>query len=161
MKRIISAIAATLLMTGCVTLVTLPPTHTPTKTSLELQVMQSRDFDIPKRVVFASTMSVFQDLGYSISASDLDTGYISAKSPTQHKVVIGHRAEMRDTKATAFIEEFRPGITRVRLSFTNTLEWSTVNVAKLLQEYPIEDATVYNNAFIKIQESIFIRTGTN
>ena len=60
MKRIISIIAATLLMTGCVTL---PPTHTPTKTSLELQIMQSRDFDNPKRVVFASTIgAVIKDV---------------------------------------------------------------------------------------------------
>ena len=158
MKIPLVLVAVALLLTGCVTL---PPTHTPTKTSLELQVMQSRDFDTPKRVVFASTMWVFQDLGYSIISSDLDTGYISAKSPTQQQVVIGHRVEMRDTKATAFIEEFRPGVIKVRLSFINALEWSTGTGTKLFQEYPIEDATVYNNAFIKIQEAIFIRTGTN
>ena len=158
MKRIISIIAATLLMTGCITF---PPTHTPTKTSLELQVMQTRDFDTSKRIVFASTMFVLQDLGYSISASDLDTGYISAKSPTQHKVVIGQRIEMKDTKVTAFIEEIRPGLTKVRLNFVNNEEWSSSYGAKLVQDNPIEDPAVYNNAFIKLQEAIFIRTGTN
>ena len=158
MKRIISIIAATLLMTGCVTT---PPNYVPTKTSLELQIMQSRDFDTPKRVVFASTMWVFQDLGYSIIASDLDTGYISAKSPTQQKRDPGIKMMMNYTKATAFIEEFRPGLVKVRLSFINSEEWSFASAVKLVQDTPIEDPAVYNNAFIKIQEAIFIRTGTN
>jgi hypothetical protein len=159
MKRIISIIAATLLMTGCVTN---PPNYVPTKTSLELQAIQSREFETPKRIAFASAISVFQDFGYQITSSDLDTGYIAAKSPTQHDGWYGIRT-MKDTKATAFVEELRPGVTKVRLSFVNTLERSGTGVyaAKVVQDTPIEDPAVYNNAFVKIQEAIFIRSGTN
>jgi len=50
---------------------------------LALQQMQTQDFDTPKEILFASTMSVFQDSGLTIEASDLATGFITAKSPTR------------------------------------------------------------------------------
>lgn len=154
MKKIIAATAIAFLLVGCV-----PNNYKPTKTGLELQAFQSKEFDTQKKIAFASTMSVFQDLGYSITSSDLETGYITAKSPTQNEMGFG-KIIMRDTKSSAFIEELRPGKTKVRLSFVNTEEWSSSYGAKLVQDNPIEDAAIYNNAFTKIQEAIFIRTET-
>lgn len=152
MKKIITAISIALLLVGCV-----PNNYKSTKTSLELQAFQSKEFDTHKKIAFASTMSVFQDLGYSITTSDFETGYVTAKSPTQNEVGFG-KMIMKDTKASAFIEELRPGKTKVRLSFVNTEEWSGSYGGKLVQDNPIEDPTVYNNAFTKIQEAIFIRS---
>lgn len=154
MKKIITVVSAAFLMAGCV-----PNNYKPTKTSLELQAFQSKEFEAPKKITFASTMSVFQDLGYTITSTDLETGYIAAKSPTQNEVGFG-KMIMKDTKSTAFLEELRPGVTKVRLSFVNTEEWSGSYGAKLVQDHPIEDPAVYNNAFTKIQEAIFIRTAT-
>ena len=154
MKKIVAAIAVALLLAGC-----MPQNYKPTKTSLELQAFQAKEFDTQKKVAFASTLSVFQDLGYTITSTDLETGYIAAKSPTQNEVGFG-KMIMKDTKSTAFIEELRPGITKIRLSFVNTEEWSGAYGGKLVQDNPIEDPTVYNNAFTKIQEAIFIRTAT-
>jgi len=154
MKTMIVTISIALLMAGCV-----PNNYKPTKTSLELQAFQSKEFETQKKIAFASTMSVFQDLGYSITSSDIETGYISAKSPTQNEVGFG-KMIMKDTKSTAFIEELRPGKTKVRLNFVNTEEWSGAYGSKLVQDNPIEDPTIYNNAFTKIQEAIFIRTAT-
>jgi hypothetical protein len=154
MKKIIAAISIAFLLAGCT-----PANYKPTKTSLELQAFQAKEFDTQKKIAFASTLSVFQDLGYSITASDMETGYIAAKSPTQHEMGFG-KVIMKDTRTTAFIEELRPGITKVRLSFVNNEEWSSSYGAKLVQDNPIEDPTVYNNAFTKIQEAIFIRSAT-
>jgi len=156
MRRItIFAIAAILILSSCTT-----PHYKPTKTSLELQAIQAREFDAKKKVAFASVLSVFQDLGYIVKSSDLETGFITAKSPTQggFKLFVGHT--MKDTHATAFIEELRPGKTKVRLNFVKSTESSSGYGAKRKQEVPIEDSTVYNNAFVKIQEAIFIRTAT-
>lgn len=159
MNKTLTVLFITSLLAGCGSI---PPNYVSTKTSLELQVMQSKEFETPKRIAFASAISVFQDFGYQITSSDLDTGYIAAKSPTQHDGWYGIRT-MKDTKATAFVEELRPGVTKVRLSFVNTLERSGTGVyaAKVVQDTPIEDPAVYNNAFLKIQEAIFIRSGTN
>lgn len=154
MKKTIAVISVAFLLAGC-----MPSNYQPTKTSLELQAFQAKEFDTHKKIAFASTLSVFQDLGYTITSTDLETGYIAAKSPTQHEQGFA-KIIMKDTKATAFIEELRPGMTKVRLSFVNTEEWSGTYGAKLVQDHPIEDPTVYNNAFVKIQEAIFIRTAT-
>lgn len=155
MKNLLFVLCAASLLAGCV-----PNNYKPTKTSMELQAFQAKEFDTSKKIAFASAMSVFQDLGYAITSSDLETGYIAAKSPTQNEVGFG-KMIMKDTKATAFIEELRPGKTKMRLNFINTEEWSGAYGAKLVQDHPIEDAAIYNNAFTKIQEAIFIRTASN
>lgn len=152
MKKIIVATSIAFLLVGCV-----QNNYTPTKTSLELQAFQAKEFDTQKKTAFASTMSVFQDLGYSITTSDFETGYITAKSPTQSEVAFT-LVLMKDTKSSAFIEELRPGKTKVRLSFVSTEELSGSYGKKMVREKPIEDPTIYNNAFTKIQEAIFIRT---
>lgn len=152
MKKIIAAISVALLLAGC-----MPQNYKPTKTSLELQAFQAKEFDTNKKIAFASTLSVFQDLGYTITSTDIETGYIASKSPTQHTMGLG-KIIMKDTKATAFVEELRPGKTKIRLSFVNTEEWSGSYGGKLVQDNPIEDPAVYTNAFTKIQEAIFIRT---
>ena len=156
MKRTILLLAVALLLTGCIAT---PPSYKSTKTSLELQVIQTKELEVPKKIVFASTMFVLQDLGYSIISSDLDTGYISAKSPTQSSFSYP-RTKLTHTKVTAFIEQLRPGVTQVRLSFIDSEEWQ-FGMSTMIQENPIDDAIIYGNAFIKIQEAIFIRSAVN
>ena len=130
----------------------------PQLTSLQLQAIQSRDFETSKKVAFASVMSVFQDLGYIIESANLNTGFITAKSPTKSGFDFQGSA-MRCTKATAFIEELRPGLTKVRLNFVDSRETSSQQGAKNMNEEPVESGQIYQNAFTKIQEAIFIRTG--
>ncbi len=143
------------LLAGC-----RPANYVPTKSSLELQAIQMKEFDTTKNIAFASVLSVFLDLGYHINASDINTGYISAKSPTQNEAGFG-KMIMKDSKATAFIEELKPSKTTIRINFVNTEEWSGGGGRKLVQDTPIEDSTVYNNAFNKIREAIFIRSAVN
>ena len=152
-KLALSSIAVILILGGCMT------NYKSTKTSLEIQAIQAKVFDTKKKVAFASVLSVFQDLGYIIKTSDLVTGFITAKSPTQSGRTFGGYT-MIDTNATAFIEELRPGKTKVRLNFVKSEERSSVYGAKQKQDTPIEDPTIYNNAFVKIQEGIFIRSAS-
>jgi len=127
----------------------------PKKTSLELQAIQSREFETNKKTAFASVISVFQDIGYIIGSADLETGFISAKSPTK----TSDEFIVEDTKATAFIEEIRKNVTKVRLNFVNSVE-QPIGVQISKNEVPVEDPQTYQNAFSKIQEGIFIREST-
>ena len=52
-------------------------------TPLEIQSIQTRDYDKGKDIVFPSVMSVLQDLGYSIKAADIVTGLITAESTAE------------------------------------------------------------------------------
>ena len=100
MKKISKLLALVLLisLTGC-----LPPPKS-TKTALELQSFQAKEFETTKKIAFASTLSVLQDHGYIIGSASLDTGLISGKSPTNSANMFFYK-EMTDVKSTAFVEE--------------------------------------------------------
>ncbi|HHT9138590.1 MAG TPA: hypothetical protein ACFYEK_15270 [Candidatus Wunengus sp. YC60] len=131
-----------------------------TKTSLELQSIQSKEFETTKKIAFASVLTVFQDLGYIIGSADFDTGFITAKSPTNSGFVLFVGNVMKSSKATAFIEQTSDNQTKIRLNFVNNTETSSGYGMKKETEIPIEDPKTYENAFAKIQEAIFIRTET-
>jgi len=138
---------------GCV----MPPAK-PQLSSLQLQVIQSRDFETSKKLAFASVMSVFQYLGYIIESANLDTGFITAKSPTR-SIYEFRGVAMRCTRATAFIEELKPDLSKVRLNFVDSVETSSQQGARNVNDTAVENPQIYQNAFTKIQEAIFIRTG--
>ena len=152
MRKLLFLLLLLISVTACV-----PDVYRTNKTSLKLQAIQARVFDTTKTVAFAAVLSVFQDLGYIVTASDIVTGFITAKSPTQNEMGFG-KIIMKDSRSTAFIEEFVPGKTKVRLTFVSTEEWSGAYGMKNLQENLIDNPLIYNNAFMKIQEGIFIRS---
>jgi len=135
------AIALCLSATACAPL---PPMQKPAMTPLETQSIQSRDYEHDKNVVFPSVMSVFQDLGYTVTSADRDTGFISANraSSSQSKkynnfgvflIEMAKDSKVKNkalttsqTKATAFVEKIG-SITKVRLNFVNTSKKSYAN----------------------------------
>ena len=131
----------------------------PQLTPLEIQAMQTREFEAQKNVVFAGTMSVFQDLGYTIQNADRDTGLITAKSVAQssHSFWTSDN-RVTQTNATAFIERIGK-ITKVRLNFVESLQSSSDTGQTNRKDTPILDAAVYQNAFERIESAIFIRSG--
>ena len=155
MKKIafISFIFSIFIFASCAT------NYRSSKTSLELQSIQAKEFEANKDVTFAATMSVFQDLGYSISSAEINTGLISAKSPTNHS---NWNNDDTYTEATAFIEYFpTKKVTKVRLNFLSVRSFfAPFTTTRSRTDDVIDDLMIYQNAFSKIQEGIFIRTGT-
>ncbi|MFA6315869.1 MAG: hypothetical protein WC943_00470 [Elusimicrobiota bacterium] len=149
MKKFIAVLLLAIL-SGCAS--------APKLTSLELQAIQKRQYDSSKQIVFASAMSVFQDLGYTIKSADIQTGLIQAQSPTESTVFFG--SYMSNVEATAFVEELSPAKSSIRLNFVQVNESSSGYGMKSKSDTPIVDSKVYQNAFTKIQEAIFIRTNT-
>jgi hypothetical protein len=132
--------------------------YKPAKTGLQLQAFQKQEFEATKKIAFASTMSVFQDLGYAVGSADFETGFITAKSPTQSVAGLFTTTVMKDAKATAFIEELRTNSATVRLNFVMCKEESGAYGAKRTEEKPVEDPAVYREVFTKIQQAIFVRS---
>jgi len=142
---------------GCVT----PPEPAPT--SLQLQAFQAKEFETSKVAAFGSVVSVFQDLGYIIASADRETGFITAASPAGNKsnvweVLAGTTSSVQ-TRATAFLEEIRPGFTSIRLNFVDARRQSTQYGQTTDNDRPILEPKVYEAAFEKIGEAIFIRSG--
>jgi hypothetical protein len=150
MKKALIVVAAITAISGCAA-------KKPQLTSLELQSIQSREYSAEKKIVFQSTLSVFQDLGYVVQQADLETGFITAKSPTKNDMVPFVGMSMTDTKATAFVEQVGAK-SKVRLNFVASNETSNAYGMKSSQDTPVEEPSVYQNALTKIQEAVFIRS---
>lgn len=132
-----------------------PPQMTP----LEIQSMQTRSFTASYNNTFASTMSVFQDLGYTVTNADKDTGLISAQSATDNNVafqIFTGSTLNTQTAATAFIERLK-GKSVVRLNFVQKSKTSSGWGQTDARDTPILDVTIYQNAFERIENAIFLR----
>jgi len=154
-KNILLTLLTAISLSGCLT-----TKHKPNMTPLEIQSLQSREYEATKEVVFPSVISVFQDIGYTISNANLQTGLISAESSSDSdfssRFWLGV-TKVSQTKATAFIEKIGSK-TKVRLSFVEVKRVSSKWGQTDRQDTPILDAKLYQNAFDKIENAIFIRS---
>ena len=137
----------------------LEDSQTPQLTPLEIQTLQTREYKASKERVFASVMSMLQNLGYTILSADQATGLITAKSLLQS-----------DTHytATAFVESMGQ-MTRVRLSFVQKVSGSywhsgfdahdrDGHMVKYKHESQVLDTALYQNAFEQIDSELFVRS---
>jgi hypothetical protein len=146
-SRILTILILTSFMFGC----TLQNNYKPTKTSLELQSIQKREFDTSYKIAFASTLSVFQDKGYIIETADSSTGFITASSPknNKHDWIWTGSNTMNSVKATAFIETMPSKKTAIRLNFINYQEVSSAYGSKGQNSVPIGKARILSRCFRK------------
>lgn len=150
-------LAATLLLTT-LTACGNPKPYLPTVEPLALQQMQMQEFETSKRILFASVVSVLQDNGFIISSADFDTGVISAQSPVQsdRSSWSGNTYSIYN-KASAFVEDARPGFSRVRLNFVEVSNRQEYNGGGGLNESPVEMPAFYERIFQRIREAVFVR----
>ncbi len=137
---------------------------------LQLQALQTREFEVDHTTAMRSDMSVFQDLGYIIQGADKDVGFITASSPARGTTATfidlllalgssGTAARTTSqTRATAVIEEVRPNFTTVRLNFVINMRSSSSDGGDSENDRPIEDPEPYRVAFSKIEDAIFVRS---
>lgn len=132
----------------------------PKPTGLELQQMQSRDFEVPKNIGFSAVMSVLQDEGYRIGSADKDTGLITGIASTQSKTTfvpfVGFGKKKKTPVVSAYLEERSQSITRIRLNFVMG-RYKANQYGADADEKPIDDPLVYQQAFEKIEKAIFVR----
>jgi len=152
----ISLITLTLLIAGCAS------APKSSMTPLQVQSLQSRSFESTKEIVFPSVVSVFQDLGYNIKSADAASGFINAESAADSNAwtkALFNMSQVKQTKATGFIEQIG-NTTRVRLNFLASNSTSTAYGRNDKQETPILNSEVYQTAFEKIENAIFIRSAS-
>jgi hypothetical protein len=133
-------------------------------TPLQLQSFQAREFEASKTAAFGSVLTVFQDLGYIVASADKETGFITAASPAGTQTgfwdALGGVQTSGQTRATAFVEEIRPGFVSVRLNFVNARHRSTFYGQTNDVDKPVLDPKAYQAAFERIGDGIFVRTGS-
>ena len=151
MVRIGLGLLVSSILVSCATTVQLTP--------MEIQALQTRDFEAGKQTVFNSVVSVFQDLGYTITQADLDSGIVTAEgaAKTQGAWALLGVSQNKQSVATSFIEEIGD-VTQVRLSFVIRTQASGIYGQTSRQDEPVVEAEVYQNAFEQIEQAIFVRS---
>jgi hypothetical protein len=158
-KTLLTSTLVSLWIAGC-------STPEPQKTSLEIQAIQAKNFDASKKVAFNAVMSVLQDLGFIVQSASLETGFITADSPVKKDTsggatflaIFGGARSEGKSAVTASVEEITDKKSRVRLNFINRSMQSSSYGQNSTQDTPVLDPAVYQKAFDKIGEAIFIRT---
>lgn len=133
----------------------------PKMSGLQLQQMQSHDIEAPQKIAFAAVMTVLQDDGYRIGSADRETGLITATASTKTKMTwmpfIGFGRSKKTTVVSAYIEDRGPNQSRIRLNFVMGKLSNNSSMLGLSDEEPILDAAVYQAAFEKIDQAVFVR----
>ena len=139
-------LAVVCVVAGCAT--------APEMTPMEIQEMQTRDFEGGKQIVFNSVVSVFQDLGYVISQADVDTGIVTAEGTTQTDYGAAFFGVNKNEQAvaSAFIEEIGQE-TRVRLNFVIRTRTGLAG----RDDRAVLEHEPYQNAFERIEQAVFVR----
>ncbi|MDR1433427.1 MAG: hypothetical protein LBI61_03785 [Puniceicoccales bacterium] len=132
------------------------------RTSVDIQALQTRQFECSYKVAFAAVVDVFQDLGFVIQSSDFTTGLVIAKSNVQSRESLGFSTFKPETKATwdvgtAHVEEVGHNIVSVRVSFVRHKKASYEYGSSSESSFAITDGRFYTNFFEKVDKSIFIR----
>ena len=137
----------------------------PTMTPMELQSIQSKEFEATKDNLFSAVMTVTQDLGYQVESADLQTGFITAASATENKTgffeVMAGMSSSGNTRMTAYIQQMPNKMSKVRLNFLNSKNSSSAYGRSSSKDKPVLDPAVYNNAWEKIDEAIFVINALN
>ena len=155
LHRAIARFFLATLLAGCVA-----SAKSPEMTSLQIQAIQLKEYESTKEIVFPSVVSVFQDIGYIISNTDLETGIITAESAAENNPAMAFFfgvSVVKQTKVTAFVEQLG-STTRVRLNFVEIEKSSSSYGQNDRKDIPIMDTKIYQNAFNKIGDAIFIRS---
>ena len=129
----------------------------PRLNSLQIEAMQTRTFNVNKRVAFNAVTTVFQNLGYIVQTANFDTGFITAESP-KNTDFFGTTTFI---KTTAFITERTGKTTKIRINFVASTAYSTQKGYPIVNDTPIENGQSYVSAFNKIRQQIFVSTGMN
>ena len=156
MKKFAFVASAILLVSG--TVASAKEAKAPQMSGLQLQQFQSHEFGYSYGVVFASTLSVLQDLGYVIKSGDKETGLITAEGINDSRTSgLGMRVTTTIPSVSAFIEPVSQTATRVRFTFIvkETKLWA----GKLEKETQnmVTDQAVYQSAFEKVESAAFVR----
>jgi len=131
------------------------------KTSLEIQAYQSKTFEADKKTTFNSVVSVLQDLGYIVISASMETGFITAESPVKNTTdltgaLFGVRSEGR-VAVTVTVEDLKATATKVRFNFVNRSKNTEQYGTQTNRDRPITDPKLYQKAFDKVDEAIFLR----
>ncbi len=169
LRKILLPLILSVCLIGCV-MAPPPPQLNP----LQIEAMQTQQFDAAKRKTFDAVMTVLQNEGYVIQAANYDTGFITAKSETQEasgmddpffQFAMGFGGNGRpehitfDKTVSAFVTPVKiKGKTssKVRLSFVAHRTITGGGEGTRTEDKQILDPELYKKIFADIRQQVFV-----
>lgn len=143
-------------LTGCVTVDSIFGQEDKPISSVEMQALQTREYDADYVQVFAAVIGAFQTYGYTINQADRETGLISGKTPTTAEMnMMFVRNEYQG--ATAFVEQVGKNRVKVRISLVKHVSASGSYGQQGEKEAAITRSEPYRDIFNKVQQSLFLK----
>lgn len=129
----------------------------PQLTPLEIKSIQSKTFETPYDTAYKAVISVLQDLGYTIKNTDYGSGVITADSITTSKTDWFWTGNTygKNTRITVSVISVK-NKSQIRLNIIEVDYRSSAYGANSRNELRILDPKIYQNAFTKIENTIFI-----
>jgi len=147
MKKWCVAILLTIMSMGCATT---------QLTALQRRTLESRDLEGKYDDAFKATMQVLQDEGYIIKNADFKSGVIQGETGIKKDFWVG----MKNSEATATLEQFGENTVKERISFVNktksSSQYGTHENSKI-----VEDPELFQRIYDNIQKEMFVRQNLN
>lgn len=145
-------------MTACTTVDGVFGEIDPPISPVELEAIQTREYEADFKQAFAATVGAFQSYGYSIESADKDTGLVIAKTTSDATInYMTGLTRVEYDKATAFLEQVAPGRVKVRVSIVKHVSAKSAYGGGGEKEAMRTKPDVYQQIFMKIDQSLFMK----
>lgn len=145
-------------LTGCITVDSIFGEMDKPVSSVELQAIQTREFQATEEQTFGAVISTFQDYGYIINSADRSTGMVLAKTTSEAEIMpLTSITRVEYNKATAFIEKIAKDRVKVRVSVVKYVSATGAYGGGGEKEVMRTNPQIYQEIFAKIQHSLFLK----
>lgn len=158
LKYLVAPLCAACMLTGCVTVDSVFGELDPQVSQVQLQALQTREFDASEQQLFSATIGAFQSYGYAIQSADRSTGLVIAK--TTSEATLNHfngLTRVEYDKATAFIEQIGENRMKIRVSIVKHVSAKSAYGGGGEKEAMRTKPEMYQKIFNKIEESLFLK----
>ena len=152
------ALAAPMLLVGCVTVDSVFGESDAPLSAVALQALQTREFEATEDEAFRAVISTFQDYGYTISSADKTTGLVLGKTTSDASFSRMSRiVRVEYNKASAFIEKVAQNRVKIRVSIVKYVSARTELGGGGEKEVVRTKPQMYQDIFNKIEQSLFLK----
>lgn len=157
-KKILVGLAVMASLSGCVTIDSIFGEADAPISSVELQALQTREFEATEEQAFSAVIGTFQDYGYTVNSADRATGLIIAKTTSDAEImVMTGVTRVEYNKATAFIEKVAQGRVKIRVSIVKYVSAKNAYGGGGEKEVVRTKPEMYKEIFSKIEQSLFLK----
>lgn len=130
----------------------------PQISAVELEALQTREYEADYTQAFAATIGAFQSYGYVVQSADRETGLVIAKTTSDAGInYMTGLTRVEYDKATAFLEQVAPGRVKIRVSIVKYVSAKSAYGGGGEKEAMRTRPEVYQNIFGKIDQALFLK----